>query len=510
MVSAALNKRSIPSAWKCVTADSVAQQDYHTVGIAGAICFSLMVAGALKCMHAGGYILQKKSLPRTLVFIRTLAYSPWTSESEEIASVEIIYKEVKKKTNEHIGGISDEDDSDDSDSDAISNHDYTRRGIISRVPHSSDTINVFVQYSANSTCDNSSSQASENPDADPEDFEEHEMDIEEDNTSISGIVPKPQNARIISVNLRSTLQWDAPRFHKGNISYTVQSKSINFPGDTYENVSTNLRLTECDVSSLSAYGDYVLQVRAESENNHSDWATVRFKPMDDTVIGPPDVKVKSESGSLHVDFIGPFAEHEHDRWPLKQYYGSWNYRILYWKKGSNTEVTHIDTKHNSEILSQLEPWTIYCIQVQAVIPEWNKTGELSRDLCEQTTHNGVTPVWIIVTVLIGSMLVVVISVPVCFFSFLYLYRLTKHVFCPSYIFPQHLKEFLSKPPSGAQFFSPLPQEEHLFYDKLTVISEESKNNSDETGDEASKTTEHLQDSEQEDSGSRIVPASEKA
>lgn len=59
------------------------------------------------------------------------------------------------------------------------------------------------------------------------------------------------------------------------------------------------------------------------------------------VIGPPDVKVKSESGSLHVDFIGPFAEYEHDKWPIKQYYGSWNYRILYWKKGSNTEVTSI-------------------------------------------------------------------------------------------------------------------------------------------------------------------------
>ncbi|KFR09728.1 Interleukin-10 receptor subunit beta, partial [Opisthocomus hoazin] len=219
------------------------------------------------------------------------------------------------------------------------------------------------------------------------------------------------------------------------------------------------------------------------------------------VIGPPDVKVKSESGSLHVDFIGPFAEHERDKWPLKQYYGSWNYRILYRKKGSDTEVTHIDTKHNSEILSQLEPWTVYCIQVQAVIPEWNKTGRLSGELCEQTTHNGVTPVWIIVTVLLGSMLVVVISVTVCFFSFLYLYRLTRHVFCPSYIFPQHLKEFLSKPYSGSQFFYPLPPEEHLFYDKLTVISEESKNQSDETGDEASKTTEHLQDSEQEESDS---------
>ncbi|NXV84021.1 I10R2 protein, partial [Atlantisia rogersi] len=217
------------------------------------------------------------------------------------------------------------------------------------------------------------------------------------------------------------------------------------------------------------------------------------------VIGPPDVRVKSESGSLHVDFTGPFAEHDQDKWALKQYYGSWNYRILYWKKGSNTKVTHIDTKHNSEILSQLEPWTTYCVQVQAVIPEWHKAGQLSEELCEQTTHDGVTPAWMIVIILIGSMLVVVISVPVCFFSILYLYRLTRHVFCPSYIFPQHLKEFLSKPPTGSQFFSMLPQEEHLCYDKLTVISEESKDHCGETGCEASKVPERLQDSEQEDS-----------
>lgn len=76
-----------------------------------------------------------------------------------------------------------------------------------------------------------------------------------------------------------------------------------------------------------------------------------------------------------------------------------------------------------------------------------------------------------------------------------------------FLFPS---QFLSKPPSGSQFFPPLPQEEHLSYDKLTVISEECKNQSDETGDEASKTTEHLQDSEQEDSDSSIVPASSKA
>ncbi|NWR39969.1 I10R2 protein, partial [Tachuris rubrigastra] len=225
------------------------------------------------------------------------------------------------------------------------------------------------------------------------------------------------------------------------------------------------------------------------------------------VIGPPEVTVKSESGALHVDFSGPFAEHEQEKWPLRQYYGSWSYRILYWKKGSTTDLTsasrvsYVDTKHNSEILSQLEPWTCYCVQVQAVIPSWNKTGQLSRELCEKTTHNGVTPVWIIVTVLIGSMLAVAITVPVCFFSFFYLIRLTKHVFFPSYVFPQHLKEFLSKPPTAPQPFSPLPQEKHPIYDKLTVIPEDSQTPRDEAEVEASETPEYPQGSEQGDSDS---------
>ncbi|NXJ93687.1 INRA2 protein, partial [Corythaixoides concolor] len=67
MVTASINTHSIPSAWKCVAADSVARQDYHTVAIAGAVCFSLLLAGVLKCVHAGCYILKKIPLPCSLV-----------------------------------------------------------------------------------------------------------------------------------------------------------------------------------------------------------------------------------------------------------------------------------------------------------------------------------------------------------------------------------------------------------------------------------------------------------
>ncbi|NXB03608.1 INAR2 protein, partial [Cnemophilus loriae] len=67
MVTASLNKHSTPSPWKCVTAGSEARQGYHEVAVAGAVCVSLIIAAVLKCVHAAGFILQKISLPQTLV-----------------------------------------------------------------------------------------------------------------------------------------------------------------------------------------------------------------------------------------------------------------------------------------------------------------------------------------------------------------------------------------------------------------------------------------------------------
>ncbi|XP_027764855.1 interleukin-10 receptor subunit beta-like, partial [Empidonax traillii] len=96
----------------------------------------------------------------------------------------------------------------------------------------------------------------------------------------AGRVPRPRNARITSVNLQSTLQWDAPRVPKGNITYTVRSKSVHFPGEAYDTVWSGLSATRCDVSSLPAYGHYQLQVRAELGPQHSPWVTLRFRPLD--------------------------------------------------------------------------------------------------------------------------------------------------------------------------------------------------------------------------------------
>ncbi|XP_006259499.3 interleukin-10 receptor subunit beta isoform X1 [Alligator mississippiensis] len=315
------------------------------------------------------------------------------------------------------------------------------------------------------------------------------------------MVPELKNVRINSVNFRSKLQWDPPTFHKGNITYTVQHKSSY--KNTFENLCTSIDTTECDISFLSIYGNFTVRVMAESENELLGLADIIFNPMEDTIIGPPAVKVRSESGYLTVDFTGPASENSRENWTVQQYYGSSFYRVQYWKKGSAQKVITVNSSHNSASLLDLDPWTVYCLQVQAVVPEWNKVGEFSQVLCEKTTENGITPVWMVVAVLLISMLVVLVSVPACFFSFLCIYRQTRYIFYPSYSFPQHLKEFLSKPSYSSQFCAPQSPEEDHSYDKLTVISEESENCSGETENQSSNTEEQVQSSHQEISDSEV-------
>ncbi|KAM4905767.1 interferon alpha/beta receptor 2 isoform 2-T5 [Sylvia borin] len=169
-VSASLNKHFIPSPWKCVTADSEARQGYHEAAVAGAVCVSLVIAAVLKCLHSAGFIFQKISLPQTLACIKKLVYSPWESESEEVASVEIIPTEVKSKARGCRGSASDASDSSDSDSSDVCDHEYTRRGGVGRssVPQGWASRSSLGQYSVKSSCEHSSSQPGDSPAAEPQ------------------------------------------------------------------------------------------------------------------------------------------------------------------------------------------------------------------------------------------------------------------------------------------------------------------------------------------------------
>ncbi|XP_032909157.1 interferon alpha/beta receptor 2 [Catharus ustulatus] len=189
-ITASLNRNSKPSPWKCVTADSEAQrQGYHEAAVAGAICVSLIIVAVLKCVHSAGFLLLRISLPETLARIRKLAFSPWESEPEKLASVEIIPREVKSKARGCRGSDSDDSDSDDSDSSALCDHDYTRRAGLGRdrVPRGCGTRSALGQCSGDSSCEHSSSQPGDMPAA-PQQCQEHGGDSEGDTDTRSELL----------------------------------------------------------------------------------------------------------------------------------------------------------------------------------------------------------------------------------------------------------------------------------------------------------------------------------
>ncbi|XP_074156840.1 interleukin-10 receptor subunit beta-like isoform X2 [Sminthopsis crassicaudata] len=305
--------------------------------------------------------------------------------------------------------------------------------------------------------------------------------------SVLGILPEPKNVRMNSVNLKHILQWDPPDFPKENVTYTAQSTSY----DSFTDKCKNIIFTSCDFSSISKYGTHTLRVRAEFEDDQSNWVKITFCPLDDTVIEPPQVQIESLTGSLHVSFSYPHIENEPNEWTLKDYYHSWRYRIRYWKNNTDHKFEK-DTMYDFEELTDLDPQTVYCLQVQGFVIEKNKSGKWSQPICIQTTENGLPSHWITVTVLIVSMIVVLMLVLGCFCIWFF-YRKAKCVFFLGYSFPQHLKEYLDQPSKSISHLLPVPSNEGESFDKLSII-EESENTGNDTMDPCNYSTEVLQQS----------------
>ncbi|XP_072471148.1 interleukin-10 receptor subunit beta [Notamacropus eugenii] len=293
---------------------------------------------------------------------------------------------------------------------------------------------------------------------------------------VIGILPEPKNVRMNSVNLKNTLQWDPPDFYKENVTYTAQLKGYR----SFEDKCKNIILTSCDFSNISKYGNHFLRVRAESENDKSDWVNITFCPLEDTIIGPPEIQIESLAGSLHLHFSSPKVENEPDMWTLKEYYYTWTYKVQYWKNDTNDKLEKT-VPHDSEVLTDLDPWTVYCVQVQGFVTDTNKSGEWSQPICAETTDNGSHPYWTYITVPIVSMIVVLMLVFGCFCILWYFYKKLKCAAFPGYSFPQHLKEYLEQPSYNISFLLPVSPNESESFDKLSVIAESENIGHDTTG-----------------------------
>ncbi|KAM4047930.1 interleukin-10 receptor subunit beta-like [Anomaloglossus baeobatrachus] len=285
-----------------------------------------------------------------------------------------------------------------------------------------------------------------------------------------GKLPVPTNVFMESINFRNILRWNRPADLGDNVMYTVQYKmDLRSNRDTYKNICQRTYEHQCD-SSIITYKSFV-RVRTELDSKESDWVTINFDPDNQTIIGAPKAKVSSRSGYLDVSFEGPFVNT--DRRPIKEKYGELNYKVLYWKESEPAHVLQVTTGDNTEILHDLETWTVYCVKVQAYVPFFVKYGEFSPVMCEKTTEDGKTPSWKIALLFLGSMVLLAVLVLLLTYVITKAYKITRYIFFPSYTLPEHLKEYLSRPFSSAPHLPAHPAEEcGESCEQLTFISEE--------------------------------------
>ncbi|XP_072441628.1 interleukin-10 receptor subunit beta-like [Chiloscyllium punctatum] len=290
--------------------------------------------------------------------------------------------------------------------------------------------------------------------------------------TVFGKLPVPQNVKMHTINFKNLLQWSPVTYHKGNVNYSVEYQSYYDKAFKkhahFKKGCTSITMTECDLSILSVMVGYYLRVRAEYENETSEWAVIdEFEPSVHTEIGPPSVVVKPRLDMLDVNIIGPVNENNYKS--MQEYFLDLAYKVSYWKVGEEEKVESINTNQKMTTLTNLEAWTTYCLKVEPVLH--NRKTHPSSIVCGTTMDNGRAPVWQVIVTLLASICVVFGVTMGIFYSSHYIHRAVKHSFQPSYNLPEHIKEYLKEPSLTSQFLLPPPNMYEESFDKLSIISD---------------------------------------
>ncbi|XP_078088923.1 interleukin-10 receptor subunit beta-like [Mustelus asterias] len=288
-------------------------------------------------------------------------------------------------------------------------------------------------------------------------------------------VSEPKNVTVESFNLKHLVKWDPDVYQLGPVTYSVQ-----FQGQ-FERMSTGnwsdvvncMAITEmeCDLlDSLAFFATYFLRVRTERGGATSHWVeAVSFSPYKDTVIGPPAVRVSSQAGELHVTIADPIAQDGHS---MRYSYTDLAYHVFYWiKNEEGTLKMRNKSATASTVLLNLQPWTNYCLKVQAYSLESSKQGLFSPVICEHITANSKTRAIAAAQVLFITLIAVLVVTLGCFFFVKYARRAIKYLMYPSYSLPVHIQEYLTEPIQQPLFETLNKEdlrEEH--WDKLSIVS----------------------------------------
>ncbi|NWW36861.1 I20RB protein, partial [Panurus biarmicus] len=122
---------------------------------------------------------------------------------------------------------------------------------------------------------------------------------------------------------------------------------------------------------------------------------------------------------------------------------SFQFRLLYWKKGQESRVQQRVMKEVSSVvhLATVEPGAEYCVKAQTLVEAINRSSSFSPTQCVRA--QGDTSVWL-VTALISSaaFAVAALTLPLLTWK---ISKILQYSCCPAAVLPDTLKE--SEPPT---------------------------------------------------------------
>ncbi|XP_048833726.1 interleukin-10 receptor subunit beta-like [Brienomyrus brachyistius] len=294
-------------------------------------------------------------------------------------------------------------------------------------------------------------------------------------------VPEPENVTVMSYNMGAVLEWDYPHNASEGVRYTAEFKSHLLE---YVAACQSQQERKCDFTNNTHYfGIYTFRVRAELQGSTSSWVnTTEFFLDRQTIIGPPVVSLHSKAGDMEVNLQDPVLKMS----TLKDVYTDIIYNLSYWKEGQEETKKQKQTKQKLLLLSELLPWTRYCVQADIYIPGYSKLSEQSEPVCETTTSNGTVKPWVVAVALISSFLVTTVSLPLLFLLGWYCYKGLRFLY-PSAKLPEHFKQYLIEPYRSYIFLAMQNSaEENEPYHAVVIVSDGSGEQADAPAEPSEK------------------------
>ncbi|XP_075059247.1 interleukin-20 receptor subunit alpha-like isoform X2 [Mixophyes fleayi] len=116
----------------------------------------------------------------------------------------------------------------------------------------------------------------------------------------------PRSVTFSSENLKNQLTWLPPQKSEG-IHYTVEYRVYGAECWQQKLECTNINKTWCDLTNETTYYEeqYYGRVTASNQNCSHTNKSQRFKPLQDTILGPPTVNLFYSGASIEINLTHP-------------------------------------------------------------------------------------------------------------------------------------------------------------------------------------------------------------